>query len=36
MSDRAAALLGRLEIESPPGAGTTVIATLPISRGSAG
>jgi signal transduction histidine kinase len=34
MSDRAAALRGRLELESPPGAGTTVVATLPISRGS--
>ena len=33
MSDRAAALRGRLELESPPGAGTTVVATLPISRG---
>jgi signal transduction histidine kinase len=30
MSDRAAALRGRLELESPPGAGTTVVATLPI------
>jgi signal transduction histidine kinase len=30
MSDRAAALGGRLEIDSPPGAGTTVIATLPV------
>jgi signal transduction histidine kinase len=30
MSDRAAALGGRLEIESPPGAGTTVVATLPV------
>jgi signal transduction histidine kinase len=35
MSDRVAALGGRLELESPPGAGTTVVATLPISRGSA-
>ena len=33
MSDRVAALRGRLELESPPGAGTTVVATLPISRG---
>jgi len=33
MSDRAAALRGRLELESPPGAGTIVVATLPISRG---
>jgi signal transduction histidine kinase len=33
MSDRAAALGGRLEIESPRGAGTCVVATLPISRG---
>jgi signal transduction histidine kinase len=33
MSDRAAALRGRLELESPPGAGTTVVATLPISPG---
>ena len=34
MSDRAAALRGRLELESPPGVGTTVVATLPIARGS--
>jgi signal transduction histidine kinase len=33
MSDRVAALRGRLELDSPPGAGTTVVATLPISRG---
>jgi signal transduction histidine kinase len=33
MSDRVAALRGRLELESPPGAGTIVVATLPISRG---
>jgi signal transduction histidine kinase len=33
MSDRASALGGRLEIESPPGAGTCVVATLPISGG---
>ena len=33
MGDRVAALAGRLEIESPPGAGTTVVATLPIPRG---
>ena len=33
MSDRVAALRGRLELESPPGVGTTVVATLPISRG---
>ena len=36
MSDRAAALGGRLEIESPRGAGTHVVATLPISDGWAG
>jgi signal transduction histidine kinase len=30
MSDRVAALRGRLELESPPGVGTTVVATLPI------
>jgi signal transduction histidine kinase len=30
MSDRVAALGGRLAIESPPGAGTVVVATLPI------
>jgi signal transduction histidine kinase len=35
MSDRVAALGGRLEFETLPGAGTTVVATLPISRGSA-
>ena len=34
MSDRVAALRGRLELESAPGTGTTVVATLPISRGS--
>ena len=33
MGDRVAALRGRLELESPPGAGTTVVATLPIPRG---
>jgi signal transduction histidine kinase len=33
MSDRAAALGGRLEIDSPAGGGTTVIATLPVSGG---
>jgi signal transduction histidine kinase len=32
MSDRAAALGGRLTVESPLGAGTIVTATLPISR----
>jgi signal transduction histidine kinase len=36
MSDRAAALRGRLEIHSPPGAGTTVVATLPLPGASAG
>jgi signal transduction histidine kinase len=35
MSDRVAAHRGGLELVSPPGAGTTVVATLPISRGSA-
>jgi signal transduction histidine kinase len=35
MSDRVAALRGRLELDSPPGVGTTVIATLPISDRSA-
>jgi signal transduction histidine kinase len=35
MSDRVAALRGRLELESPPGVGTTVVATLPISDASA-
>jgi signal transduction histidine kinase len=34
MGDRAAALGGRLELESPRGVGTIVVATLPISRGS--
>jgi signal transduction histidine kinase len=33
MSDRAAALGGRLEIDSPRGAGTIVLATLPIPGG---
>jgi signal transduction histidine kinase len=32
MSDRVAALRGRLELESPRGAGTIVAATLPISH----
>jgi signal transduction histidine kinase len=36
MSDRAAALGGRLEIDSPRGAGTSVVATLPISAGAGG
>jgi signal transduction histidine kinase len=31
MSDRVAALRGWLQIESPPGAGTVVVATLPLS-----
>ncbi|MCD6016639.1 MAG: integral rane sensor signal transduction histidine kinase, partial [Solirubrobacterales bacterium] len=29
LEDRVAALEGRLEIDSPPGGGTTVIATIP-------
>jgi signal transduction histidine kinase len=33
MSDRVAALGGRLELESQPGTGTTVVVTLPITRG---
>jgi signal transduction histidine kinase len=33
MSDRAAALGGRLAVESPASAGTIVTATLPISCG---
>jgi PAS domain S-box-containing protein len=33
ISDRVTALGGRLEIESPPGAGTLVAATLPLSAG---
>jgi signal transduction histidine kinase len=33
MGDRAAALGGRLEVESPRDAGTNVVATLPISAG---
>jgi signal transduction histidine kinase len=33
MSDRAAALGGRLDVDSPPGAGTSVVATLPIAPG---
>jgi signal transduction histidine kinase len=32
ISDRVAALQGHLELQSPPGGGTTVIATLPIHR----
>jgi signal transduction histidine kinase len=35
MSDRVAALRGRLELESPPGVGTTVVSTLPLSPRSA-
>jgi PAS domain S-box-containing protein len=34
MSDRVTALGGRLELESPPGGGTLVAATLPLSGGS--
>ncbi|HEY6759769.1 MAG TPA: GAF domain-containing protein, partial [Baekduia sp.] len=34
MSDRVAALRGRLELDSPPGGGTTVVAMLPIAEGS--
>jgi signal transduction histidine kinase len=30
MSDRVAALGGRLEIDSPPGAGTRVTAGIPL------
>ena len=33
MSDRAAALGGRLAVESPRNAGTIIVATLPISAG---
>lgn len=33
LSDRVAALSGRLEISSPPGAGTTLIATIPLRAG---
>jgi signal transduction histidine kinase len=33
MSDRATALGGRLTIESPPGGGTVLVATLPIGAG---
>jgi signal transduction histidine kinase len=36
MRDRVAALRGRLELESPLGIGTTVIATLPISPDASG
>jgi signal transduction histidine kinase len=32
LDDRATALGGRLEIESPPGGGTLVTATLPLTR----
>ena len=35
LADRLAALDGRLRVESPPGAGTTVTAAVPISRSSA-
>jgi signal transduction histidine kinase len=31
MSDRVAALGGRLDIDSPPGAGTRVTARIPLS-----
>ena len=33
MGDRVTALGGRLEIESPPGDGTLVAATLPLPAG---
>ena len=35
LADRLAALGGRLRVESPPGAGTSVTAVVPISRSSA-
>ena len=35
LADRLAAVGGRLRVDSPPGAGTTVTATVPISRSSA-
>ena len=33
LRDRATALGGQLNIESPPGGGTLVVATLPLSEG---
>lgn len=36
LAQRIAAVSGRLEIESPPGAGTTVRAELPVGRATAG
>jgi signal transduction histidine kinase len=35
LADRLAARDGRLRVDSPPGAGTTVTATIPVSRSSA-
>jgi signal transduction histidine kinase len=32
LSDRVEALNGRLVVESPPGAGTRVVATMPLAR----
>jgi signal transduction histidine kinase len=36
LADRVAALDGRLEVDSPPGEGTTVRARIPCGRGSGG
>jgi signal transduction histidine kinase len=33
LADRLAVLDGRLEVDSPPGGGTLVAATLPLSAG---
>jgi signal transduction histidine kinase len=33
LNDRVAALGGRLQVESPPGRGTRIAATLPLSEG---
>jgi len=35
LEDRVAALDGRLEVTSPPGAGTTLVATIPVPTDSA-
>jgi signal transduction histidine kinase len=36
MHERAAALQGSLEVESGPGQGTTIVATIPVGRGDPG
>ena len=33
LHDRVAAMNGELRVESPPGAGTTIVATMPVRAG---